>query len=221
MNVRGISIAIAAVGTWLLLGTVAWAQRSTAVQLPTWSQFSTSTTVSVPDRGATYLGGVKRARSGSNQFGAPLVPFGNRATGGTRSASGMSVHVTVHDFEAMDAYLLGEAGMAGTQGVAARKPVKPDPWAARLRRSQLDRPMEPASGVAAAAAKRATQEENRQAEAVEFFQQGRRLEEEGKPNVARIYYQMAGRRASGQLRRAVAARLEALEPVRVAQRDGR
>ena len=47
-------------------------------------------------------------------------------------------------------------------------------------------------------------------EAEKFFERGRQAEADGKPNVARIYYQMAVRRASGDLKKQALARLEAV-----------
>ena len=55
-------------------------------------------------------------------------------------------------------------------------------------------------------ARRAT----RSAEAESYFSQGRQAETDGKPGVAKIYYQMAARRASGDLKQQVQARLDAL-----------
>ena len=67
----------------LLLVTPAWGQPAVAVQLPTFSFFSTNTAVSVPDRGSAYLGGVRRAQSDLRESGVPLlplVPFRNRGS---------------------------------------------------------------------------------------------------------------------------------------------
>src|SRR5207244_3656119 len=45
------------------------------VQLPTFTFFSVGTTVSVPDQGAAFLGGVNRASQGRNEFGIPGMAF--------------------------------------------------------------------------------------------------------------------------------------------------
>ena len=53
------------------------------VQLPTLQTFSVNTSVLVPDRGQTYLGGITRSRSRSSIRGLPGisgVPFANRLT---------------------------------------------------------------------------------------------------------------------------------------------
>ena len=53
----------------------------TTVQLPTYSQVTISTTVSVPDGGTVLLGGIKRLSEGRNEFGVPFlsnIPYLNR-----------------------------------------------------------------------------------------------------------------------------------------------
>ncbi|HVA51247.1 MAG TPA: hypothetical protein VNH11_33205 [Pirellulales bacterium] len=55
--------------------------QGTTVQLPSFSFFSVSTTVSVPDGGTVLLGGVKRLSEGRNEFGTPILsklPYLNR-----------------------------------------------------------------------------------------------------------------------------------------------
>ena len=87
------------------------------VQLPSFGTFGIGTTVSVPDRGATLLGGVSRGASGSVSRGVPGlsgVPgagrlFGNRAIGSSRSVSTASVHLTIIDLEELDRETLAEA----------------------------------------------------------------------------------------------------------------
>ena len=78
------------------------------VQLPTFHQFSTSTTVSVPDRGSASLGGVRRSATGGSQFGAPGLG-GNRAGGAAAQGGGLSVSAQIHDFAEMDRRLLEQA----------------------------------------------------------------------------------------------------------------
>jgi general secretion pathway protein D len=53
----------------------------TTVQLPTFSFFSVTTTVSVPDGGTVLLGGIKRLSEGRNEAGVPILsklPYINR-----------------------------------------------------------------------------------------------------------------------------------------------
>lgn len=86
----------------VLLAEVAFAQQI-AVQQPVIRNFSVGTTVSVPDRGSTFLGGVSAARSGRITTGP--FPSGS-AFGLERESSFSSVQVYIHDFESMDAELL-------------------------------------------------------------------------------------------------------------------
>ncbi len=197
-----------------LVATGARAQHSTAVQLPTYSYFGTSTTVSVPDRGSVYMGGINRASSGSNQYRSPLLPFaplGNRAIGSSRGASSTRVSVWIHDFEAMDEYLLSQPTpfRAGPAGAA-------DPWPRRLAEAQDARNARPAAGSPDPKLNSARNEKSRRAEAVTFFERGLKAEAGGKANVARIYYQMASRRATGELKQRVLARLELVNAAKIA-----
>ena len=193
------------------LGLSSAGAQGTAVQLPSYSYFTTNSSVLVPDRGAAYLGGVNRARSGMNEFGTPLTPLRNRSSGSERSASGASVSVYVHDFEAMDEMLLGPGFRSGLRAVAGSG----DPRRARAPSAGASLP-----SVEEILAQRRRDQEIRQAEAQGFFERGQTAEEAGKINVARIYYQMAAKRASGPLKEQVSARLDAIphpQPARLVQ----
>ena len=219
---------------WLVLALVGlWAfrapaQQPTTVQLPTFSFFNTNTTVTVPDRGSVYLGGVNRAATGRNEFGAPLLPFRNRSIGMERSASSAWVSVWVHDFEAMDQYLLSQptafrAAQAANSRplvprvasrqppVAASLPVAGDTWAARSNAAQQGPAGPTGMSLAELRAKHQREEQSRSEEAQKWFERGQGAEAAGKPKVARVYYQMALRRAAGPLQAQIAARLDALD----------
>jgi hypothetical protein len=212
---------MAALG-WALLAFAAsdaFAQRSTSVQLPTFSFFSASTTVSVPDGGNAYIGGVNRASSGGNQFGSPLGgPFRNSSIGSQAGASSMRVTAQIHDFEAMDEYLLGQPGASRPlgailpQGAAALgmtlRPRRPAPGPIWSPPPAAESPL--AASLADADARRSSHDATRRDEARDFFERARKAEAEGKSSVAKVYYQMAARRATGQLKDQVLARLEAL-----------
>ena len=58
---------------------------------------------------------------------------------------------------------------------------------------------------------RAAEQTTHDADAVRYLEMGRSAEASGKVNVARIYYQMAARRASGQLKDQILSRIAALE----------
>ncbi len=84
-----------------------------ALQLPTFGYSGVATTVSVPDRGGVIMGGVSTSSSSYNESGSPLSPLRNRAWGRSTTANTYSTHVYIHDFEAMDAELLGTPDAAG------------------------------------------------------------------------------------------------------------
>jgi len=69
---------------------------------------------------------------------------------------------------------------------------------------------QPAPSVAEARRLHAAEQAKQDAEAEVYVELGRSAEAKGKPNVAKVYYQMAARRASGKLRDQVLARLDAL-----------
>lgn len=84
----------------------AWAQDQ-AVQQPVIRQMRIGTSVSVPDRGRAYLGGVGKGAMGTNRYGGPLRSGTN--SGREFSNSSMCVSVYIHDFEEMDQALLNVA----------------------------------------------------------------------------------------------------------------
>jgi len=206
----------------LLVGTVAPAdaQRAgppAAVQLPTFSRFSVGTTVSVPDRGAVRLGGVNRSADGRQTYGAPgppMRPWRNSALGSRRSASNMSVNVWVHDFEAMDRYLLSQPDRrpAAPAGRGALSNPQGD-WVVPGDRLSPSAPPagEPLPSVAQLRADRARRQAARASEADQFFHRGRSAQADGKTSVAAIYYRMAARRATGPLKQEILAALLAME----------
>lgn len=194
---------------WLLLSLTAGQAlgQGPVVQLPTYSYFSTGTTVSVPDRGRVYLGGVNRASSGVNEFGVPLLPFRpfrNRSFGYEVSTSGAWVSAYIHDFEAMDEYLLSQptASRPRAAGVQAPLAARQQPRAV-----QAEAAASPAISLAELRAEHLRDQQLRDKEAEDFFERGRTAEAAGKVNVARIYYDMAVRRATGELKTEIAARL--------------
>jgi len=69
----------------------------------------------------------------------------------------------------------------------------------------------PVPSVAEARRLHAAEQAGEKSEALAYLERGRNAEAIGKPNVAKVYYQMAARRASGNLRDQILARLNALE----------
>ena len=207
-------------GCWaiagIMLGGVAVAQQPqpltpTTVQLPTFSFFTVQTTVSVPDRGGAYLGGINRGRDSSIARG--FGPLQNRAIGGDRLASGASVHARIIDFEEIDRMLLAAAARrSGT-------PIDPaDAKAAALTKhisavaagGAATTPAPLPGSVAAIKAENVAAAEQRSAEVAELFAKAEQAEAEGKPASAKIFYQMVVRRDAGQWKQQAQSRLAAL-----------
>jgi hypothetical protein len=210
---------VAALGGFLAAASALAQQQQpmvpTTVQLPSFSFFSVNTTVSVPDSGGAFLGGVNRARDASTTRG--FGPLANRGLGGDRLASGVSVHATIIDHEELDKAVLAAAAARG--GPADPDVAKAEHLSRHVGRERIgdtaSSPGSPSSAplegsVAAIRAKNAAAAEARAGEAAKYFAQAQQAEADGKPAVARIYYQMAARRDDGQLKRAALARLAAL-----------
>lgn len=153
------------------------------VQLPTFHQFSISTTVVVPDRGSVSLVGVGRSARGSSQFGAPGLP-GNRSFGAAAGGTGVSATAQVHDFEAMDRALLAKA--AAMRGADHR--VSSVAEIQRQKSLETKPPVEDAQSLLARA------DEAR---------------DTGNMGAARVYLKMAARRATGPLREEALAKYDA------------
>jgi hypothetical protein len=198
---------------------------ATTVQLPTFSYFTVNTTVSVPDRGGAYLGGVNRARDGSWSRG--FGPLANRSLGGDRMASGVSVHATIIDHEELDRAVLAEAAArrvpadpaVAKAGALTRHIGRTDGGSAGASPSHdamLSRDARPshlAESVAAIKARNAAAADERASEAAGYFAKAQAAEANEKPAVAKIYYQMVTRRDAGTLKQRAELRLAALAKV--------
>jgi len=198
------------VGGWPAATVGTFGSPGVAVQLPTWSMFGTGTSVLVPDQGAANLGGINRAAGGQSQFGPPGMP-GQRAMGGQAGAAQQQVRAQVHDIQGMD-----EAILAG--GQQARPPI-PDAGAQALNAAQASSAGRAAPSVAEAQRQRAAEQATDADEALTSYRRAEAAEAEGKPGLAKVYYRMTARRATGELRQKAITRLTALEPVKAAARQ--
>jgi len=207
----------------------------TTVQLPSFHFFTVATTVSVPDRGTAYLGGVNRSSSGSTGLSTPLfgrVPglgrgFGNRAIGRSTGASGMSVSAFVIDHNEWDRAVLAEAARRrGAKFDVLGRPVdggSQEMLVGRGRSSLIPRANETSTSVSRIHKPRVDTSASDAQQAIAYMKKGRQAEAEGKPHVAKIYYRMVAKRGSVDLKQAAADRLAAIDtasrPARVATRD--
>ena len=193
----------------IVYGAAAWAQN--AVQLPTISHFGVSTSVVVPDRGSTVLGGVGRSALGAGQIGTPLLPgrpFTNRAIGSSTGAATVRATVTVHDFEAMESQILGDSVASRVSPLPPSLPAKmlvARPGGAGTSwKLDLPAPAAPAEAFAAGSP-------DARQEAADLFSKAQHAEAQGKANVAKIYYQMVVRRAVDPLSAKALERLSVVE----------
>ncbi len=191
-------------------GTV-WSQ---AVQLPTYRYFSVGTTVLVPDRGSAYMGGVNSSRSGSTTRGLPgLGPLTrNRSMGSSTGGSSMTVHATIHDFEEMDRMILERAaamhrnsGHLATEverqaaGIASNVGRDAPMSLSRIAAEQAPKEM-PSESLHSLRQKNLAAARERSRQAQEYFAKAQDCEARGKKGAAKVYYQMAARRAVGKLK---------------------
>jgi Bacterial type II and III secretion system protein len=191
------------------------------VQLPTFRFFGLSTTVSVPDRGSAYLGGVSRSAMSRSERGLPIVSrvpvagraFGNRAIASHTESSGASVSAYIHDFEAMDEELLGRAGgLANRSSHSSQRGLGNADVVARSagpsRRLSSAVQQSDASGRMNIAEIRRLQQQHTiaaQAAARRDFERGRELLAAGQTGVAQVYLQRAAKHADAELRAEISA----------------
>ena len=216
------------------------AQQNITVQLPTFNVTTVQTTVSVPDGGTALLGGISRASEGSVTRGVPMldkVPgvsrlFKNRGIGRDVGLSQMTVtpRIIILEEEELrqNRVFLRHAvpTESDARGRTAARPVAgaiaTDPEVAGqadfLARNIARHPA-PSRDIAERPGLPSVEEVKRQnelakarrtSEAEDFFAKGQRAEAEGKAGVAKIWYEMAARRADGELQQEVAERLAIL-----------
>jgi hypothetical protein len=149
------------------------------VQQPVFGVNSVATTVSVPDRGRTHLGSISRARDSRTHFG-PFRP--GTHTGFDREHSSMSVGVYIHDFEAMDQYLLSQ----GSNPSGVSPPLTGN---ARHAWGQLQAHHGSVSAEPRPDPQKASKSEK-------YWQLGQKAEREGNLSVARLHYRVASRHGS-------------------------
>jgi hypothetical protein len=183
----------------LFLFSVTSGAYAQVVQLPTFRVFSMSTTVSVPDRGSAYLGGVSSSSMGRRERGLPglgHVPFagrsfGNRAIAGHTRTSGVSVNAYIHDFDAMEEDLLRQASPLARRSLPATHSSD-------------------VAGRSSIAEIRRQQAAHQQAELIEArqdYERGRELLAQDRTGMAKVYFQRAAKRGDARLRAEIAATL--------------
>ncbi len=147
--------------------------QAITVQQPAVGGFSVSTTVSVPDRGSAFLGGVNSAASGRYSSGI-FRPGTN--SGIDRTGSAMWTSVRIHDLQAMDEALLA--------GASNRDRV--DPWTPRMAERRAALP----------GAAKSLPRDAGVSDAARYERLARDAEAHGKEAVARLHWKMAAKLGS-------------------------
>lgn len=231
MTLRTITFATAVLGCALI------ARGGEVIEMPTFSFTTVNTTVTAPDGGTALLGGISRAAEGSTTRGVPLlnkVPglnrlFNNRGIGRTMQASNMSVVPRIIILEEEEERQVGRvlaARRAGAEGPAPPRHAVNEIYRRRaeflaeaIERKQLpdyrnapppDAETDPYAKVEAIRLKNELAREQRSREAEKYFEMGQSAEQNGKNGAARVYYSMAAKRAVGQFKDEIQARLDAI-----------
>src|SRR5262249_21206824 len=141
----------------------------------------------------------------------------NRGIGSSRAASGVSVGATIIDREEMDRAILAEA--AAKRGVPIDSSVLKS--AALSKSVARDGSVSAADSLAAIRERNTAKAEAKVSELAGLMAKAKQAEADGKPGVAKIYYQMVARGDRGQLKQQAEARLAALgarQPTSIAKR---
>lgn len=215
------------------------AQPNITVQLPTFNATTVQTTVSVPDGGTGLLGGISRASEGSVSRGVPMLDkipgvsrlFKNRGIGRDAGVSQMTITPRIIDLEEEELRQTGfsydtlaplspqapaarPTAVAGTPALDPERARQADFLARNIARHPVRNRGEAAEPASASVEEVRRQNElakaQRTSEAEQFFAKGQCAEAEGKAGVAKVWYEMAARRADGDLATEVAERLAVL-----------
>ncbi|MBI1902202.1 MAG: hypothetical protein HYS13_13965 [Planctomycetia bacterium] len=185
---------------------------ATTVQLPTFSFFTVSTTVMVPDGGGMHMGGIRRASDGYTKFRTPFLP-GARTAGSERSTAGMYVRAYVHDFDAMERELstASRRGEPEEVVVVVRPPEEPDhPLAKQLAAARQDENAGALRSVAEIRRQKEAEKQNEDAEVLALVERGDEALAAGNISDARVFFTLASRKADAALKPQIAKRLAEL-----------
>ncbi len=191
-----------------------------AVQLPSFDFFTVNTTVSVPDGGTAYMGGINRYAAGSTSGGVPMLgklpfagrPFGNRAIGSNMSASNVTATARIIIPEEEEAKLGLSMSPAAPSDALSAVERRASYLARNVARHKAPRVATVVKNEAARSPEEIRRRnvlagQQRGQEAVFFFDRGNAAVAAGKTNVAKIYFRMAANRAEGELRDQILAKL--------------
>lgn len=188
-------VAVGACGFWLAIVGDLSAQNLT-VQQPVFGVTSAATTVSVPDRGRAYIGGVSRGATSRNSYGGPFRSGTN--SGSEFSHQSMTASVFIHDFDELDRQALAIAGDAGS-----RDSVRLSPHAANAYNALTQR--RTGAGASAGAVSTPaplpgtavpTTTADRSSEIPRWLASAKKARSDGKEQLALIYFRLAAKAGS-------------------------
>ena len=209
-----VCFAIRSLGALVVCALLLPASQAAAqfVQLPSYSFYSNDSSFMVPDRGGAYAGGFNRSSSGSNQFG-PMFLSPNRAYGSQTSAGGVSVFAQIHDQREMDEAVLARARAQGRPRAdgGGQAELSADAFPAQAPNA-LASIEELRSREAAAKAITA-------AETEQLVARARQAIASGKAGAAKVYFQMAAKRAGEPLKSQILAELRGMDTPALAKKS--
>ncbi len=195
MAAKRIRLGLCSVGILGAIGVApTFGQEATVVQLPTFSFFTVSTSVSVPDSGRGFLGGIRRSSTGSTAFSPPrLIAHPRELDRLTALADARAtIHPPMLDDTQDDLVRIHERRAAAVRAA---------------RHSTADRPQ---GSVAEARRLRQAETMAQAAEAESFYNQAQEMERLGKLLAARAFYRSAASKGEGRIRRLALERLQEL-----------
>ena len=190
-----------------------WAEAQ-VVQVPSWRVLSIDAPVSIPDHGAVYWGGIDRAAMHRSSDGVIGLPLSQHVSSSETSLTGVHVRATIIDHQELDTLVLGSTRtQAHPESDVTRRSKRLTRHVASHKDLALRAPRKTRPNLSVKEIQRRQQVRmrQRQQEADRFFTKARKLEFSGQTNVAKIYYQMVVRRASGKLRARANAALAKIE----------
>lgn len=217
----GASAFALALSGWSVSPAEAQQRFGTTVQLPTISLSTVSTSVMVPDRGYTSVGGISRMSQGRTRLGPALPPFYSRGSGSSASATRYGITTTIMDLSELDAEVLAQAPARRGDSVAdaSPRPAAGDALSRQAEQTSADvaRDTEVSSDRMSVAEIR----RRRQRLAAATIEEGQRLLEqadtaaaEGNVTLARAQYRLAAAKLTGSQRQEAIAKLRALVSTR-------
>ena len=174
------------------------AAHAQVVQLPTFHVFTVNTTVSVPDSGRGFAAALQRSRlrgpmrniPGPNNPRRPNQWFVNRGHNHLHKVAAAEGRQFASE-EANDVLILRKAEFL-SRHVARQLPE------------------EKLAGVAEIRRRNAVADQQKVAQAKKFFARGQEAEAKGRQGVAKIYYQMAAKRATGKLKAQILTKIDSV-----------